>query len=85
MNVVELGNKVNHKIMIALEESREKAFLSGIELWTVDSKWLDDQVIWMKEVTGNHLSDIRLREHLVCFILREFTASIFGVDNGVGR
>lgn len=85
MNTVILGNIVNARIMEALEQSREKAFREGLEVWTVDPAWLDVQVEWMYEAVDQQLSKNRLREHLVQFILREFTASIFGVDNGVGR
>lgn len=85
MNTVILGNIVNARIMEALEQSREKAFREGLEVWTVDPAWLDVQVEWMYEAVDQQLSKNRLREHLVQFILKEFTASIFGVDNGVGR
>lgn len=85
MNTVILGNIVNARIMEALEQSREKAFREGLKFWTVDPAWLDVQVEWMYEAVDQQLSKNRLREHLVQFILKEFTASIFGVDNGVGR
>lgn len=85
MNTVILGNIVNARIMEALEQSREKAFREGLKVWTVDPAWLDVQVEWMYEAVDQQLSKNRLREHLVQFILKEFTASIFGVDNGVGR
>ncbi|ADM80004.1 hypothetical protein phiAS5_ORF0161 [Aeromonas phage phiAS5] len=75
------GNICNSRIVEAVE-TRKKTGLA------CDPKWLDEQVEWMHSAVVAQFEDQKwfkfaLREHLVAFILKEYGAIAFGVDNGI--